>query len=1067
MHIKPTVLAITLSFFLASIVFSNTAQAAVGRTAGSGDVSSAGEANYVVPIHVPDGINGLQPEFALAYGHRKSEGISAVGWGVSGLSVINRCAKTFAQDGDTKNVELTTSDRFCVDGVQLRLTSGTYGSAGSQYRSEIDTISKYIAGGTAGNGPAYFTVKHKNGLTYEYGNSADSRIESLASGFTTTALTWALNKISDRNGNEILFVYEDDGVPYGDYRIDYVTYRSNPGQGVAPGYKVDFKYLVQPIEDVDINYAAGGIIEDTKRLYQIDVLYTVASPDTVVRKYKLNYEANLSSANRSRLSSVEECAGYPLECLSATTFTYQDGTVALDSSEVATGTTITAGARMMPMDVNGDGRDDLVYASSSGKWAYQLSNGSGYDSAYITTINSTNSADAIITDHNSDGIDDILVPYSGGTWWAIHGSNTGVHLQTPVNTSAPDTTAAGDATSLDINGDGRDDLIWAEHYSSGGPSIRGRTRLSTGNGYSSSYTTVYQASSNTTFLGSSVFAGSYEQNKRKNFDVNGDGIHDVAIVTERTGGTRWEPWELQFTDVILGGGAGQYSVKSDTSNGLPIDINGDGYTDIAYRVYNGSLLYRLSNGKSFGVQTTGPSLANLNFNLAVAMDFNGDGMQDLVMPNTSTGTWHYLESEGDSFATAVDTTRSSAGVVDTYSVDHDGDGLADIGLKKTSGSNYTYAHRRHSGVKPDLMASATDGYGNSIAYSYASIAQSSYTKGTGAVFPNQDYVGPLQVVTSADISTGIGSNTYTETYTYSGALFNVQGRALSPFETVTIVDNRNNLKLTETYLREFPYRGRMSGRDFLQQNGTPIQVVTNTWSAKTGGSGNQNYHYPYISATLEKNYEVAGAFNGAQIDEVSSTMVVDTYGTRTSTTTTRTEKSTANGLNAGATYTEQVVHTGIIDQTLGWCLGKPTQTQWINSHTQSGGYGTQITRTKSRTWDTSGGNCRLTHDITEPYSSSYKVTKFLEYDAFGNIRSRTTTGVGMPSRAVSVNWGTTGQFPTQTVNALLQATTATWDPALGTKRKPMRTETLHRSIMIFSAGEPEAPMRTEPTLTIR
>ncbi|MGH8130165.1 MAG: SpvB/TcaC N-terminal domain-containing protein, partial [Steroidobacteraceae bacterium] len=196
---------------------------AVGRTVGEGDVSASGEAAYVIPITVPPGINGLTPEVALVYGHRQREGIAGVGWGVSGLSEINRCAKTVAQDGLTKNVELSTADRFCVDGVQLRLTSGTYGTAGSQYRSEIDTISKYIAGGTAGNGPAYFTVKNKNGLTYEYGYTADSRIESLASGWTTTAITWALNRIKDGSGNEIVFNYIEDGAPYGDHRVDYIT----------------------------------------------------------------------------------------------------------------------------------------------------------------------------------------------------------------------------------------------------------------------------------------------------------------------------------------------------------------------------------------------------------------------------------------------------------------------------------------------------------------------------------------------------------------------------------------------------------------------------------------------------------------------------------------------------------------------------------------------------------------------------------------------------------------------------------------------------------------------------
>ena len=214
--------------------------AAVGRTDGVSDVSATGEATYSIPITVPSGINGLTPELALVYGHRKTEGLAGVGWGISGLSEITRCGKTIAQDGVTKGVELVTTDRYCVDGVQLRVTTGNYGGQGSRYRTEVDTVGEYVSLGTAGAGPQYWTLRTKNGLNYEYGGTSDSRIETLASGYGSTVIIWALNEISDRNGNEILFTYIEDGTPYGGHRIDYITYRSNPGQSVTSAYKVDF-----------------------------------------------------------------------------------------------------------------------------------------------------------------------------------------------------------------------------------------------------------------------------------------------------------------------------------------------------------------------------------------------------------------------------------------------------------------------------------------------------------------------------------------------------------------------------------------------------------------------------------------------------------------------------------------------------------------------------------------------------------------------------------------------------------------------------------------------------------
>ena len=66
----------------------------------------------------------------------------------------------------------------------------------------IVQISQITAGGTAGNPAADFIVKGKDGLTYEYGNTADSRIM-----YGATAGVWLLNKVSDRFGNNYIVTY--------------------------------------------------------------------------------------------------------------------------------------------------------------------------------------------------------------------------------------------------------------------------------------------------------------------------------------------------------------------------------------------------------------------------------------------------------------------------------------------------------------------------------------------------------------------------------------------------------------------------------------------------------------------------------------------------------------------------------------------------------------------------------------------------------------------------------------------------------------------------------------------
>src|SRR6185369_11477817 len=146
-------------------------------TPGSFGVSESGAATYTIPIQVPPGTGGMAPQLALSYNSQAGNGLLGVGWSLSGLSAITRCPRTMAQDGYRGGVNYDLNDRYCLDGQRLILVAGTEGTSGAEYRTERESFSKITAYGSAGNGPAYFIVKTKAGLTLEYGNTADSRIE--------------------------------------------------------------------------------------------------------------------------------------------------------------------------------------------------------------------------------------------------------------------------------------------------------------------------------------------------------------------------------------------------------------------------------------------------------------------------------------------------------------------------------------------------------------------------------------------------------------------------------------------------------------------------------------------------------------------------------------------------------------------------------------------------------------------------------------------------------------------------------------------------------------------------
>jgi len=143
---------------------------------GSFDVSPQGSATYTIPIEVPPGTAGMVPALTLQYDSGGGNGIMGMGWSLGGLPSIARCPRTLAQDGVRGGVNYNMDDRYCLGDQRLVLVAGTYGSDGSEYRTEIDSYTRVIAHGVAVNGPAWFEARTKAGQIMRFGYTADSQI---------------------------------------------------------------------------------------------------------------------------------------------------------------------------------------------------------------------------------------------------------------------------------------------------------------------------------------------------------------------------------------------------------------------------------------------------------------------------------------------------------------------------------------------------------------------------------------------------------------------------------------------------------------------------------------------------------------------------------------------------------------------------------------------------------------------------------------------------------------------------------------------------------------------------
>jgi RHS repeat-associated protein len=1039
-----TGLALTLVFFGLAPLGSTAAP--FGRTAGQFVIPADGSANYSIPIWTPPGVAGLQPALSLNYNSRSGDGLFGVGWQMAGLSAISRCNLTYAQDGVAGSPQLASSDRFCLDGNRLRTTNGsTYGAAGATYQTEIANFANITSNGSAGSGPAWFKVQGKSGLTYEYGNTTDSAI--LASG-SASVRVWALNAVRDRSGNAMTFTYIND-TTNGSYRPASIQFTYTDASTTNNGYSIVFTYQSRPSSDVKWTYTIGGVNNQLNYLSAITVNTVSGSTLTMVHGYELTY-VTAPTSSRLRISSIQECASSTTDCFAPTSIAYQDGTTGW-GSEIANSGNLTNLAYAMPIDVNGDGIDDLVYPDpTSGHWYYELGTTSGtFAGPYDTGIASTNYQSALAIDFYVNGRKDILVPNSSNNWRVLQFVSAGAAFSYVDTTNSAAGVVPGSAIVGDVDGDGREDLIYAV---SGGSGYAQPDyiyyRLNTGGAFSSTQGTLASFPNGVNCqpcvkLGNSMPFGNpaYRFNSQiRKLDFNGDGRTDLLVYlgscSPESGPSKcgttypiiysWTIFVSQPNGTYVSADAVGYSV-GQTPNQPPLigDFDGDGCTDLAYTV---SIVWTLSFGTCGRAGVSSVLSAPVSTGIfytsapALALDWDGDGRSDIVQPN-SASHWAVARSTGSTLNAWVDTGIASAG--GAQAADVNGDGEEDL-IYAVSNALKT---RLHAGVPPDLATGFTDAYGVTYSPSYVALSQASssvYAKGSSQVYPQRDYIGPLYVVPSYTASDGIGG-TFTITNYYSVAVTNLQGRGFEGFTGVRANDSRTGIYDFKYYSTIFPTTGLISEDDTLQPNGTKdIRTITNALTDLTLDSTSFNQRYfPYVSTSTVKAYELGGPEDGELITTaVTNNGTPDSYGNFASVETTLTDNDTGSPyLNEQWSTTTASSFTE--DGGSNWCLKLPTEVDV--THTAPGV--SSITRHVSYTPDYT--YCRQTQQVVEPSSSTYKVTTGLGYDAFGNLNSQTVTGVGMAARTTGINWGTSGQFPTILTNALNQQTHVSFDPSTG------------------------------------
>jgi len=381
----------------------------VGYLPWSWDVGSKGQFTARFPIEVPPGRAGMEPHLNVTYTGGTANGLLGVGFQLSGFSVVTRCSHTFSTEGWVDGVDNSdfvaepeaSRDRLCLDGTKLVALKGAYGEDGTEYRTENESYARIVSFGTSSLGPDGFTVETKGGLTRVYVPA-----EPPAWGMKRVRDQWLLDSETDRSGNGVKYHYttisadpnQDSAVQYLAESIDYTT----SDKGLPAHRKIVFEYEDRKGARDDpkagmtleeFGWLAGHEMGLMKRLKAITAYApnpTLMAPVAPVWTYRLTYQAELSThSRRSLLASLQKCVfdkyGKSDVCLWKKQFVWDTPNTPPYSDHMfepysigPTGDALGTGAWSLVLDVDGDGRDEILAQ-------YNSSNISGPDPALIAS----------------------------------------------------------------------------------------------------------------------------------------------------------------------------------------------------------------------------------------------------------------------------------------------------------------------------------------------------------------------------------------------------------------------------------------------------------------------------------------------------------------------------------------------------------------------------------------------------------------------------------------------------------------------------------------------------------
>ncbi len=736
----PRLVFISFSLLLTAFQFPCWAQSA--PTYGNIAVDRLGATNYNLAINALDGVGGVNPNISVTYNSQAKNGLMGKGGAIKGLSFIARCQQTLARDGVSKAISWSADDRFCIDGQRLILTAGTQGAAESQYHTEIDNGVVYTAKGGMTSDPDYFEARAKDGSILTFGGASNAK------DYGGATKTWALSRFQSREKNNIEYVYEggsDSGLRI--KRINYafpmpdtvtganayIEFEYKDRDDLLSQYVSGYEFRTTKVLNKINSYGAAGVLY---RSYVFDIVASTALAGEVSRWQSVKECISLSNCfgainfswgrTTQNTSNITETKGITVDFL---------GTMARNFSPTKApqlSAKNCAWCVSKAVDLNGNGIAEFIWTDETETGTYRIAtsfdgailpyesikkaqpvSNSSYDSSSVQSIPSPEFGDM-----DADGFVDVLTPlrpnttsnYSTYFWWLGGVARSETYWRVA---GAGSLSTMEFIKVLDLDSDGFQELVTFNSKSLDLKVSKIKKKQVT-NGFQyylddntnsavsyhlSDYPARLPLKSMVQIAPSSAAVG----------DFDGDGNEDLLLyMLEADLGTKQQTQKIKWyskvgAELLYKGTIAQWTQNSlslassapDTNGDIivdfvglskftPIDINGDGLVDIAFKQFSSkSWMYAINTGNGFlPLETLAlPSRAS-NADSDTFVDVNNDGYADFVYSGTVSGSStlnifvKYWNAKLNKFSDPVSVRQTTRNPV--LYADMNGDGYADF-----------------------------------------------------------------------------------------------------------------------------------------------------------------------------------------------------------------------------------------------------------------------------------------------------------------------------------------------------------------------------------------------------